>query len=82
VWDPTRIVVEALRQAGPQPTAQKVRDYILQIRDFAGVSGIYNYEKSPQRGISGHDAVMTRWNAAQKMFEAVSQPGGDELILR
>jgi branched-chain amino acid transport system substrate-binding protein len=82
VWDPTRIVIEALRHAGPQPTAKAVRDYILQIRDFAGVSGIYNYAKSPQRGISGHDAVMTRWNAEKTMFEAVSQPGGDELIVR
>jgi len=33
-------------------------------------------------GISGYDAVMTRWNAEKTMFEAVSQPGGDEMILR
>jgi branched-chain amino acid transport system substrate-binding protein len=80
MWDATMIVVDALRHLGANATAAQLRDHIAHLKAYAGVYGIYDFEKLPQRGIGQKDAVVVRWNAGKAMFEAVSQPGGDQVI--
>lgn len=75
-WDPALIVINALQHLGPNPSATQVRDYIAQLKGFAGINGIYNFPKSPQRGLDVNGAVVTLWSAAHQSWEIVSKPTG------
>ncbi len=78
-WDAAMIVVAALRKIGPDGTAQQLRDYISNLEDFAGVDGLYNFKKNPERGLGIESAVMTRYDKASDAFVWVSKPGGEPL---
>ena len=78
-WDPTLIVIDALRHLGTQATAAQIRDYILHLRGYAGINGIYDFKTSPQRGLGLRDAIVTRWNPAKQAWDPVSGPGGEPL---
>jgi len=75
-WDPTLIVIDALRHLGTQATATQIRDYIIHLRGFAGVDGIYDFKTSPQRGLNLTDAIVTRWDPAKQTWDPVSRPQG------
>jgi branched-chain amino acid transport system substrate-binding protein len=75
-WDPLLIVVDALQHLGPNATAQQVRDYIGNLKGFAGINGIYDFQKVPQRGLDVQAAVMTLWNPSKQTWELVSKPTG------
>ena len=76
VWDSGRIVVEGLRKLGPKATPVQLRDYIAHLSGFAGINGVYDFTKHPQRGVGISDVVVTRWNAKADNWEIVSAPGG------
>lgn len=75
-WDPVMITIDALRHVGANPTAQRVRDYIAKLKGFAGINGIYDFTKVPQRGLDVQNAIMTRWSPDKKTWEMVSKPTG------
>jgi branched-chain amino acid transport system substrate-binding protein len=75
-WDPAMIVMDALQHLGPSATATQVRDYIGSLNGFAGINGIYNFQKIPQRGLDVQSAVMTLWNPTKQTWELVSKPTG------
>ncbi len=75
-WEPAMMIVHALRTLGPNATAQQVRDLVGSLQGYAGIDGLYDFKKSPQRGLDVSNAVVTRWNQAKLDFEVVSQPGG------
>ena len=79
VWDATMISVAALRNSGPTPTPQTVRDYIAHLKEYAGISGVYDFEKAPQRGLDEHSPAVVRWTPEKSRFVAVSQPGGEPI---
>ncbi|MGA2443109.1 MAG: ABC transporter substrate-binding protein [Xanthobacteraceae bacterium] len=78
-WDPMMIVVDALRKLGPDATAEQLHDYLSHLKGYAGINGIYDFEKVPQRGLSDENAVVTLWNAGTKTWDVVSKPGGTPL---
>ena len=78
-WEPAMIVVEALRALGPEASATQLRDYLLHLKGFAGTSGVYDFERTPQRGLSIANAIVTRWDAAAGRWLPVSAPGGEPL---
>jgi branched-chain amino acid transport system substrate-binding protein len=78
-WDPAMIVIDALRKLGPGANATQMRDYIAHLKDYAGVDGIYDFERVPQRGLDVNDAVVTLWDPARKNWQVVSQPAGAPL---
>jgi branched-chain amino acid transport system substrate-binding protein len=78
-WDPAMIMVDALRQLGPDATAAQVREYVSHLKGYAGVNGIYDFERVPQRGLDESDAVVTLWDPAKKTWAAVSEPAGKPL---
>ena len=78
-WDLTMLVVDSLRQLGTNVTAQQLRDHLAHVKDYAGILGIYDFEKTPQRGLDFSNAVVTLWNGDKKSFDMVSQPGGAPL---
>jgi branched-chain amino acid transport system substrate-binding protein len=75
-WDPIMIVMDALQHLGPNATAQQVRDYIGALKGFAGINGIYDFPKIPQRGIDVQAAVVTLWSPTAQTWQLVSKPTG------
>lgn len=75
-WDPMLIAVDALRKVGPNATAVQLRDYIAQLRGYAGINGLYDFERDPQRGLSEENVVVTRWSAEADTWQVVSKPTG------
>jgi len=75
-WDPASLVVAALNKLGPTATADQLRDYLAKLTGFAGVDGVYDFPKNPQRGLDDSSVVVTRWDPAAKAWRVVSQPRG------
>jgi branched-chain amino acid transport system substrate-binding protein len=75
-WDPAMILIDALRRLGPDVTADRLRDHLAHLKDFAGANGTYDFEKEPQRGLSVENAVVTRWNRTSKHWDVLSKPTG------
>jgi hypothetical protein len=75
-WDPAMIIVSALRKLGPDATAAQVHDYLENLRGWIGINGAYDFVAVPQRGLGLGSVVITRWNAGNERWEAVSKGGG------
>jgi len=75
-WDPMLIAVDALRKVGPNATAVQLRDYIAHLKGYAGINGLYDFEKDPQRGLSEENVVVTRWSAEAETWQVVSKERG------
>jgi len=75
-WDPALIVVHALRALKPNPSALQLRDAIAGMKGFAGVNGVYDFPKFPQRGLDIHDVIMTRWSPSHNTWVVVGKPTG------
>jgi branched-chain amino acid transport system substrate-binding protein len=78
-WEPAMLVIEALRSLGTKATAEQIRNHIAHLKGYASVNGIYDFEKTPQRGLDINNAVVTLWNPQSKMWEPVSKPAGAPL---
>ena len=78
-WDPTLILIDALRKYGTDATPTQIRDYIANLRGWAGIYGTYDFVKYPQRGLGAGSIVMVRWNTAKGTWESVSTMGGAPL---
>ena len=76
VWDPTVLLITALRSLGTAATATQIRDYIDKVHDFAGIAGVYDFRDGSHRGLSQKDVVIMRWDPAKNNWIAVSQLGG------
>lgn len=74
-WDPTMLVLDALKQDGLNASATQIRDYINGQTNWAGVDGIHNFKAVPQRGLGLSQAVVAQWDASKNTWVAVSQPG-------
>jgi len=75
VWDSTAIVVEALRHVGAGANADQVQSFIARMK-YAGVTGLYDFQREPQRGLTGDNGIVARWDPAKKLFVPASSPGG------
>jgi branched-chain amino acid transport system substrate-binding protein len=75
-WDPGSIVVDALRKLGTDATAAQLRDYLGHSKGEAGVAGVYDYQKDPQRGLSLDNTIVTRWVPTADRWEVVAKPTG------
>jgi branched-chain amino acid transport system substrate-binding protein len=77
-WDAALITINALKALGPDATPEAIKNYIEGIKDFAGITGVYNFSgggSAEQRGLTINDIVMMRWNAATSSWTAVSKFG-------
>lgn len=75
-WDPALIVIEGLRELGPDATASQLRDYLEKLHGFAGINGIYDFRAGDQRGIGVNNAAVVRWTPEKDAWIAVSKAGG------
>ena len=75
IWDPALIVIDALRHTRKSPTAESIRAYINNLRNFTGTTGVYDFRDGSQRGIGLKAVVIDRWDKAKGDFVAVSTGG-------
>jgi branched-chain amino acid transport system substrate-binding protein len=75
-WDPTWIVIAALRKFGTSATPAQIRGYIASLRGYPGVNGVYDFQASPQRGLNASSVIMVRWVKDKGNWVSVSRPGG------
>ena len=78
-WDPAQIVVDAYRKLGPTATHDQIRQFILDLKGYAGISGLYDFsdkETGAQRGLTAKDVLVMRWNDGRQAWDAVSKMGG------
>jgi branched-chain amino acid transport system substrate-binding protein len=78
-WDPAAIVVDAYRKLGPAATYDQVRNYILGLTDYAGISGVYDFTDKAsgvQRGLSQKDVLIMRWDGSKTVWTPSSKMGG------
>ncbi len=78
-WDAGVLAAKAVRSGGPGAKPEALRSYIAAIKDWAGVNGIYDFTKVPQRGLDETNAVVTRWQPKENTWTIISQPGGAPL---
>jgi branched-chain amino acid transport system substrate-binding protein len=75
-YDPTMIIVDALRHIGTHATAQQIRDYILHLHGWIGANGVYDFSSGDQRGIGQNSIVVARWAPEKNAWIQVSRPRG------
>jgi branched-chain amino acid transport system substrate-binding protein len=75
-WDPTLIVIDALRHLGTNATAKQILDYLEPLHNFAGTNGIFDYRDGSQRGIGLSSVAVVKWDPAKKNWFVVSEIGG------
>jgi branched-chain amino acid transport system substrate-binding protein len=67
-WDATMLVVDTLRKIGPNATAAQLRAALADVHDWAGIAGIHDFRKVPQRGVGASSVVVVRWDQASKTW--------------
>lgn len=75
-WDPTVIVVHALRSLPEGASAEQLRGFIAGLKSYAGISGLFDFAKTPQRGLDDSSVLVTRWAPAKESWEVLSRPRG------
>ncbi len=75
-WDPAMILIDAFRKLGTNATAKQVRDYILNLHDFSGSSGYYDFRIGNQRGLSAKDCIVVRWDVSKDTWVPVTGVAG------
>ncbi len=76
-WDPAWILVGAYRKLGPGVSAAQMKEYLTNLRGFAGATGMYDFRDVPQRGVSALvSGIMVQWDPAKDTFVAISKFGG------
>ena len=78
-WDPAQIVVDAYRKLGTGATFDQIRQYILGLKDYAGISGLYDFTDhgaGMQRGLTSKDVLIMRWDESKTGWTAASKMGG------
>ena len=78
-WDYGMLVADTLQAVGLNATPEMVRAHLAATKDWAGVNGIYDFPRVPQRGLDVTNSVVTRWQPDRNAWTIVSKPGGAPL---
>lgn len=75
-WDPTRIVVMALRALPANATAADLHNYIEDLHGFGGLFGTYDMRSGDQHGLDGRDSQLIYWDPAAKEWKYYGTQAG------
>lgn len=75
-WDTLLILAQVLRKVGANADADRIRDGLQRVQGFAGVNGVYDFARYPQRGIGEQSAIVARWTPDRREWEIVSKSSG------
>jgi len=59
-YDAMNMVIAALKKAGDNPSRELVRDQLEQLKDFKGISGVFNMSASDHNGLKEDALVMVK----------------------
>lgn len=76
-WDPTMLVIDGLRKYGTGATASQLLTYIMSVKNWPGIQGMYDFTQGNLRGIDPKSTGAMRWDKAKDDFVIVSRPGGE-----
>ena len=72
-WDPGLIVVEALRQLGPDAQAPQIHQWLERLHGFVASNGYYDFRTGDQRGLNPNDVVISIWDPAKQLWTYAGQ---------
>jgi branched-chain amino acid transport system substrate-binding protein len=75
-WDPLLIGMSALEKLGLNVSARALRDYLVNLHDFAGIGGIYDFRRGDQHGLTDQSVIIVKWDPVKQQFTVVSRFGG------
>ncbi len=75
-WDPTIMLIDALRKFGPDASAAAIHDYLVHLHGWVGIDGVYDMSDGGQRGIGENAEEMAQWDAAKHTWVRASRPHG------
>jgi branched-chain amino acid transport system substrate-binding protein len=76
-WDPSLLVISALRAIGPNATAEQIRDYLEGVHGWVGIDGVYDFRDGLQRGVNTVNSVAVyRYDNVANDYIPLSRPGG------
>ena len=75
-WEPIRAVADALNQIPAGADAKALHDFLVGWQGHVGAEGVYDFKKTPQRGLNIDNAVVVRWDPAKKEWHLVSNLRG------
>lgn len=81
-WDPAMLLVDSLRELGPDASASMLRDHLVNLRGWVGADGPYDFSAAPQRGVGEKNVVIVHWDAEKGAAVALSNFGGAPLADR
>lgn len=79
IFDVAGIVIDAYRKFGPEASAEQIRQYIAGLVNYSGTAGVFDFKRTPQRGLTVNDLVMVRYDPEKGTFYQVSRLGGEPL---
>lgn len=71
-WDPGVLVVEALRQVGPDAKAPQIHAFLENLHGFVSSNGYYDFRTGDQRGLNPNDIVISIWDPKKEAWTAAS----------
>lgn len=78
-WEPIRVVAAALNQLPAGASVQQLHDFLVGWQGHIGAEGIYDFKRTPQRGLNIENGVVVRWDPGKKEWHLVSNLRGAAL---
>jgi branched-chain amino acid transport system substrate-binding protein len=78
-WDPALLVIDGFKKFGFGMTAMQLRDYLVDLKGWTGIDGVYDFTAVPQRGLSVSSVIIVRWSKDKGTWSSVSLPGAAPL---
>ncbi|HXE29657.1 MAG TPA: ABC transporter substrate-binding protein [Stellaceae bacterium] len=75
-WEPVRVVADALNKLPAGADAKKLHDFLVNWQGHIGAEGVYDFKKTPQRGLNIDNAIVVRWDLKAKEWHLVSNLTG------
>ncbi|HLI23160.1 MAG TPA: ABC transporter substrate-binding protein [Stellaceae bacterium] len=75
-WEPIRTVADALNKLPAGADAKALHDFLINWTGHIGAEGVYDFKKTPQRGLNIDNAIVVRWDGAKKEWHLVSNLTG------
>jgi hypothetical protein len=78
-WDTIFLIQETFKRAGPNATAQQLRETLAGIKNWPGIFGRYDFPATPNRGLGVNWIVVSKWDPARSTWVAASAAGGEPI---
>ena len=75
-WEPIRTIADALNHLPAGADAKALHDFLVNWQGHIGAEGVYDFKKTPQRGLDIDNAIVVRWDGTAKEWHLVSNLTG------